>query len=276
MTAQIRPITRRLAEESERPSIARLSRRDRFVVLAGLAGIIGLSWVYLYISAIQMGNMSSADPGRMMELRPWSGLDFTLMFLMWAIMMVAMMVPSMTPTVLLYAAVVRRIAPQQRYGATVIAFVLGYVTVWSAFSLGATVLQWSLEQLALLSPMMASSTSVFGGLLLIAAGVYQWTPAKDACLRHCRTPLAFVAHHWRFGSGGALWMGIVHGFYCIGCCWAIMGLLFVGGVMNLLWVAVIAIFVLLEKVAPIGSTLGRRLSGLGLVVTGTLFIVLQW
>jgi predicted metal-binding membrane protein len=238
------------------------------VVLTGLTGIVGLAWVYLYLSAIEMDTM--------MALKPWSGLDFTLMFLMWATMMAAMMVPSVTPVVLLYAAVLRKIAPQQPYGVSVSAFFLGYVIVWSIFSLGATTLQWLLEQLALLSPMMTSSTFVFGGLLLMAAGVYQWTPAKDACLQHCRTPLEFIARSWRVGPGGALQMGTVHGFYCIGCCWALMGLLFVGGVMNLLWVAVIAVFVLLEKVAAMGTVFGRQLSGLGLVITGILFIVLPW
>ncbi len=266
MSAQAPPVGPRLAGKPERLSIAWLSRRDCLVVLVGLTGIVGLSWAYLYVSAIEMDAM--------MMLRPWTGLDFTLMLLMWAIMMVAMMVPSVTPVVLLYAAVVRKIAPQQHYGASVSAFVLGYVIAWSVFSLGATFLQWALEQLALLSPMMTSSTDVFGGLLLIAAGVYQWTPAKDACLKHCRTPLEFIARSWRVGPHGALRMGTVHGFYCIGCCWVLMGLLFVGGVMNLLWVAVIAIFVLIEKVAPMGTVFGRRLSGLGLIVAGTLFIVL--
>lgn len=267
MTAQVHPIGPRLTDESQRRSLGRLSRRDRLVVLSGLVGIVGLSWAYLYVSAIEMDTM--------MALRPWSGLDFTLMFLMWAIMMVAMMVPSVTPVVLLYAAVLRRIAPQQHYGASVTTFVLGYVIAWSVFSLGATTLQWVLDQLALLSPMMVSSTSAFAGLLLIAAGVYQWTPAKNACLNHCRTTLDFIAQYWRVGPSGAIWMGTVHGFYCIGCCWALMGLLFLGGVMNLLWVAVIAIFVLLEKVAPMGNIIGRRLTGLALIVTGALFIALR-
>ncbi|MFQ5937152.1 MAG: DUF2182 domain-containing protein, partial [Acidiferrobacterales bacterium] len=141
MTAQLHPLGRKVAAESERRPIARLSPRDRLVVVSGLAGIVGLAWAYLHVSALEMGTM--------MALKPWSGLDFALMFLMWAIMMVAMMVPSVTPVVLLYAAVVRKTAPQQHYGASVGAFVLGYVIAWSVFSLGATALQWALEQLAL-------------------------------------------------------------------------------------------------------------------------------
>ncbi len=268
MATQVHPISATLSHEPGRRLIDQLSRRDQLVVLAGLAGIVVLSWAYLYVSVIDMDTM--------MAPKSWSGLEFTLVFLMWAVMMGAMMVPSATPVILLYAAVLRRIAPQQPYGVSVSAFALGYVIAWSVFSLGATALQWALEELALLSPMMASSTAVFGGVLLIAAGVYQWTPAKDACLMHCRAPLDFIARSWRVGPSGALRMGTVHGFYCIGCCWALMGLLFVGGVMNLLWVALIAIFVLLEKVAPMGNIFGRRLSGLGLIVTGTLFIVLPW
>lgn len=266
MSAQARPVGPRRADTSAPLALARLSRRDRFVVLSALAGIIGLAWAYLYLSAVEMDTM--------MALKPWSGLDFMLMFLTWAIMMVAMMVPSVTPMVLLYAAVLRKVAPRQHYGASVSAFVLGYVSAWSVFSLGATALQWSLEQLALLSPMMRSSTAIFGASLLIAAGVYQWTLAKDACLKHCRAPLDFIARSWRAGATGALRMGTVHGFYCIGCCWAIMGLLFVGGVMNLLWVAVIAVFVLLEKVAPMGTAFGRRFSGVGLIGAGILSLVL--
>lgn len=265
MSTQAHPIGPRLSDEPERQSIGRLSRRDRLVVLAALTGIFGLAWAYLYVHVTEMNTM--------MALKPWGGIDFTLMFLMWAVMMVAMMVPSVTPVVLLYAAVLRKVAPRQPYGTSVGGFVLGYVTAWSVFSLGATALQWALEQLALLSAMMRGSTALFGGLLLITAGGYQWTPAKDACLEHCRTPLEFIARYWRAGSSGAIWMGAVHGSYCLGCCWALMGLLFVGGVMNLLWVALIAIFVLLEKVAPTGNILGRRLSGLGLIVTGLLFIV---
>ncbi len=201
-----------------------------------------------------------------MALKPWSWLDFLLMFAMWAVMMVAMMLPSAAPAVLLYAAISKKLAPGGTGRATVF-FAGGYLVAWSGFSLGAAALQWGLEQLALLSPMMVSTSTTLGGVLLIVAGIYQWTPAKDACLIRCRAPLQFLSEHWRAGRAGALWMGLIHGLYCIGCCWAIMGLLFVGGVMNLLWVAAIAVFVLIEKAAPFGRATGR-IAGVALMLVG--------
>ncbi len=245
--------------------MAALTGRDRLSVLAGLAGVVVLSWAYLLVAAAEMGGM--ADATAMIESRPWSGAYFALMFLMWSVMMVAMMLPSAAPMVLLYAAVVRKLAPDQHAGASVGAFVLGYAVAWTAFGLGATGLQWILEKVALVSAAMVTSSAVLGGLLLVAAGIYQWTPAKEACLKHCRAPLGFLSQHWRAGPGGALRMGVAHGGYCIGCCWLLMGLLFVGGVMNLLWVAAIAIFVLLEKTLPWGSASGRVAGGL-LVIAG--------
>jgi predicted metal-binding membrane protein len=149
----------------------------------------------------------------------------------------------------------------------------GYVVVWTLFSIAATILQASLEQLALLSPMMVSKSPQLGGLILVAAGAYQVTPMKDVCLKHCRTPIAFVAAHWRPGVGGAFRMGLHHGLFCVGCCWVLMALLFVGGVMNLLWIAVIAAFVLLEKIAPLGTKTGRTISGLCLMAAGTWFLL---
>jgi predicted metal-binding membrane protein len=148
------------------------------------------------------------------------------------------------------------------------AFVAGYFTVWAVFSGAAAALQVWLERIALLSPTLVDASPLFGGLVVAAAGVYQLTPAKDVCLRHCRTPLQFVAENWRPGSLGALRMGSWHGAYCVGCCWALMALLFVVGVMNLVWVAAIAAFVLLEKVAFAGTRTGRLVTGWGLVVAG--------
>jgi len=192
-----------------------------------------------------------------MELRPWHAIDFALTFLMWAVMMVAMMLPSTAPTLVLYAAIARKMSPDFSQGVATATFALGYIVAWTVFSLGATTLQWVLEQVSLLSPMMKSSSYSLGGVLLIAAGVYQWTPAKDICLKHCQSPLLFISQRWQSGADGALRLGLTHGLYCIGCCWVLMGLLFVGGVMNLLWVAAIAIFVLIEKAAPFGRAMGR-------------------
>ncbi len=236
---------------------------DRLFVVAGLAGIVAVSWAYLMIEAGRMGN---ADMVAMVELRPRDATGLILLFLMWAVMMVAMMLPSATPTLLLYAAIARKLSPELNQCVVTAAFALGYIVAWTVFSLGATILQWGLEQLTLLSPMIKSSSYSLGGVLLIAAGVYQWSPAKNVCLKHCQTPLLFISQRWRSGADGALWLGLSHGLYCIGCCWVLMGLLFVGGVMNLLWVAAIAIFVLIENVAPFGREAGR---GVGLLLIGT-------
>ena len=244
-------------------------KRDRTIVIAGLVGIALLSWAYVVYLAWQMEGM---DPGMAMpQIQPWSGTDFLLMFLMWAVMMVAMMVPSAAPMVLMFATVNRqRRARTAPYVPTAV-FALGYVVVWAVFSLAATLTQWGLNEAALLSSMMRSTTTVLGGLLLVVAGVFQWTPLKEACLVHCRSPLGFIMTHWREGRLGAFLMGLHHGTYCVGCCWALMTLLFVNGVMNLLWVAVLAAFVLVEKVVPAK----RRLSQVtgGLLVAWGLFVL---
>ncbi|MFQ6019070.1 MAG: DUF2182 domain-containing protein [Kiloniellaceae bacterium] len=245
-------------------------KRDRVVVLAGLAGVTALAWAYLLVMAAGMAELSGATGGAMLAVKPWTAVDFLLMFLMWAVMMVGMMVPSASPMILLFALVSRRQREQGAAFAPTGAFVAGYVVVWTGFSLAASALQWALNQAALLSSMMATISPTFGGLLLIAAGLYQWTPLKHACLKHCRSPLQFITTHWRKGTRGAFRMGLEHGVFCVGCCWVLMGLLFVGGVMNLLWIAAIAGFVLLEKTLPIGG----RASGL-LLTLGGLFAILQ-
>ena len=240
-------------------------KRDRAVVLAGLFGIIVLSWAYLVYLALQMGRMNVEMA--MPRLEEWGIFDLLALFMMWAVMMVAMMVPSAAPLVLLFANVNRK--RQQRADPLVPTglFLLGYIVVWAGYSAGATVAQWGLHSAALLSPMMVSASPVLGGLLLIAAGIFQWTPLKQACLRHCRSPLGFLTAEWRQGRRGALLMGLKHGAFCVGCCWVLMALLFVAGVMNLLWVAAITAFVLIEKVAPRGAPIGVA-AGAILVLAG--------
>jgi predicted metal-binding membrane protein len=281
-------------------AVERLLKRDRLVVLAGLVIIALLAWLFTANFALQMNtppaatsdintshasgmdmtsNMSNMNMGdsasdmtmdtslrELTQLRVWSGTEALLMFSMWAVMMVAMMIPSATPVILLYARVVRqRINIGQPFPPTG-AFFLGYVTVWIGFSALATGLQWGLEQLALLTPMLVANSAWLGGGILIIAGVYQWLPSKQVCLRHCRSPIEFLSRHWQHGTSGAFKMGLRHGVYCLGCCWALMLLLFAGGVMNLLWLAAIAIFVLLEKVAPFGQYIGR--AGAVLLIAG--------
>ena len=231
----------------------------------------GLSWLYLIVMAREMASM----PMAMMGLHAWTPAHFGMMFAMWAIMMVGMMLPSATPTTLVYTAVARKASREGTPVAPVAAFVAGYLFMWTLFSLGATLAQWGLESAALLSPMMVSASPALGGVLLIGAGVYQLTPFKDACLEHCRSPAHFIAERWRSGTLGAFRMGVEHGAFCLGCCWVLMGLLFFGGVMNLLWIAAITLFVLVEKVAPFGVG-GGRLSGIGMVGAGLFVLLSGW
>ncbi len=248
-----------------------LPLRDKLFVICLTAGIVALAWAYLVIEA---DRMEGTDMTAMVSLHGRDAAGLVLLFLMWAIMMLAMMLPSAMPMILLQAAVMRKVKNGQRFAATISAFVLGYVVVWTLFSIAATVLQAYLEHLALLSPMMVSKSPQLGGLILVAAGIYQITPVKDVCLKHCQTPIAFVAAHWRPGVVGAFQMGLHHGFFCVGCCWVLMALLFVGGVMNLLWIAAISIFVLLEKIAGVGTKIWRAASGLCLMLAGSYFLII--
>ena len=245
-----------------------LARRQRRAILAGLAGVTLLAWLELGRMAWSMH--SAMQAGIACELHPWSAADAGLTFLMWAVMMVGMMVPSAAPMSLLFGAVARKAADGQGDAVTpTFVFTSGYVAAWTLFSVGATALQWWLERVALLSPMLASTSPLFGAALLVGAGLYQWSPWKESCLEHCRAPARFFAAHWRPGRLGAFRMGLDHGFYCLGCCALLMGLLFFGGVMNLLWVAGITLFVLVEKVAPHGRLIARA-AGSGMLALGAL------
>ncbi len=251
-----------------------LLRRDRLIVVAGLACVIVFAWTYMLagtgmgMSVFEMTAMS----GHVMQPVAWTPAYAVLMFFMWWIMMIAMMLPSASPMILLFAAVNRRqLEKGSPYPSTGV-FALGYIVVWAAFSFVATGLQWGLERTALLSGMMASTSAVFGALLLIAAGLWQLTAFKRACLNHCRSPLHFLSHNWRKGPLGAFRMGLEHGAYCLGCCWFLMGLLFYGGVMNLYWIGGLALLVLIEKTAPLGSWFARVV-GLSLIVWGAFMLV---
>ena len=248
-----------------------LPRRDFLVISFCLGGITLLSWLYL----ISMANDMAMPPGfdMIMKVRQWDTGYFVMMFLMWAIMMVGMMIPSVAPTVMIYAAIKRKAARQGTPIASTGAFVAGYIAIWTLFSLVATTAQWGLDQAALLSPMMVSNSAYLGAFLLVAAGIYQWLPLKESCLRHCRSPVEFLSSHWQQGTLGAWRMGIHHGFFCLGCCWVLMCLLFVGGVMNLLWIAIITLFVLLEKVLPAGQV-GGRMMGVVMILSGGVFVFL--
>ncbi len=201
------------------------------------------------------------------DTKAWSVATLPPLFLMWTEMMVAMMIPSASPMILTFALVNRKRREQDRPYVPTGMFLLGYLAVWTGFSALAALAQWALHAMALLSPRMVATSPVLGGWLLIAAGLFQLTPLKHACLNHCRSPLAFLLTEWREGPVGAWRMGLTHGAYCTGCCWFLMALLFVAGVMNLGWIALISILVLVEKVLPPGPWLGR-LSGVTLAGWG--------
>ena len=261
---------------SSETSLERLMRQDRLWVIAGIVGITALAWTYLVVMAAGMNEMSMSTPdmgatATAARMSPWTGIDFLLMFLMWAIMMVGMMLPSAAPMVLLFALVNRRQASRGHPATPTAVFTAGYLAAWTAFSLAATVAQWGLHRLGILSPMMVTTSALLGGGALAAAGVYQWSPLKNRCLSHCQSPLQFITTHWRDGTRGAFRMGWHHGVYCLGCCWFLMCLLFVGGVMNLLWIAGLALFVLVEKLWP--HPWVPRLSGVVLVAWGALVLV---
>ncbi|MEJ2531330.1 MAG: DUF2182 domain-containing protein [Halioglobus sp.] len=239
--------------------------RQRFLAWTAIILVTALSWLYLlYLDANMQGGMAT-EMGGMVMPRPWTWLDAWLMFLMWAVMMVAMMLPGASPMILLY----QRIAYQKmrRPQLSVALFVTGYLLVWTAFSAAATGAQWALREIGLVNDMMVSSSALLSGTLLVTAGAYQLSPWKQTCLKHCQAPFAFIMQHWRSGQKGALVMGLHHGAYCLGCCWLVMALLFVGGVMNLLWIALLALIVLMEKILP--GIWPARVLGVTLIVAGT-------
>ncbi len=248
--------------------------RDRLVVAAGLAGLCALAWVYVIRLAADMRAMGATAgmagmAGMAMAPDPhaWGADNLAMLFVMWAVMMVAMMLPSATPMILMFGAVNRRRAPDAGAFVPTSVFVLGYVVAWSAYSVAAALAQWTLHRAALLSPAMVSTSPVLGGVLLVAAGVFQWTRLKQACLTRCRSPLGFLMTEWRAGRRGALVMGLRHGLFCVGCCWVLMALLFVAGIMNLVWIAALAAFVLVEKLVPGGERVARA-AGVLLVLAG--------
>jgi predicted metal-binding membrane protein len=228
-----------------------LARRDRAVTLAALAALAALAWLYLVRLGREMADMAAMG---MAHTEPWAAADAGLAAIMWAVMMVAMMLPAAAPMILVCATVnrKRRESPGAAPYVNTTLFVLAYLAVWGAFSVAAALAQWALHAAALLSEDAMQAAPLAGAVLLAAAGIYQVTPLKYACLARCQTPIGFLLGEWRDGNRGAMVMGLRHGLFCLGCCWVLMALLFVGGVMNLAWVAAIAAFVLIEKLLPAG------------------------
>jgi predicted metal-binding membrane protein len=249
------------------------SLRDRGLIASCIVLITLLAWTYLVhlhrpLTSPAAGDSRMAGMGMVMD-RPWGAGDLLLTFLMWSVMMVGMMALSALPVLLLFA----RMHAQREGGVApaVPSFGLGYLIVWLAFSACATAAQWALHQAALLSPTMATTSTTIAGVILITAGVYQLTPLKNRCLTHCQSPLGFLMSHWRDGWGGAFLMGWRHGIFCLGCCWALMLVLFVVGVMNLAWVGVLTLFILAEKLGPAGARLSRA-GGAILLVLGVVLL----
>jgi len=239
-----------------------LTRRDRIVVFASLALLVILTWAYTVLMALHgsEGHQHGGMAGMAMDAwKPWTATEAALMFLTWIVMMAAMMIPSAAPMMLAFARISRAHAPGAALMSSSTAFLLGYLALWAVFGVFATTAQGLLHAAALLSPAMASVSPIFSGAVLIAAGIYQFTPLKGVCLAKCRTPLAFLLTEWRDGSRGAFVMGLRHGLFCVSCCWVMMALLFVAGVMNLLWIALLALIVLAEKALPYGQWVGRVL-----------------
>lgn len=259
-----------------------LVRRDRLIVAGGLAGLVLLAWLWLLSGAgtgmdIRMTSRPALFPGggdamdmMAMGAAPWSAATWLLIIGMWWIMMIAMMIPSAAPMILLHARVVRHARKGREDAAPVPsgAFLAGYLAVWLGFSLAAAALQFLAGRVGLFSPPMMWVVNVWlAAGLLVAAGLYQLSPLKRACLEQCRAPAEFLSRMWRPGRLGALRMGVTHGAYCLGCCWGLMALLFVGGVMNVYWIVGLAIVVLIEKLLPRGDRLSLVIGPL-LVVAG--------
>jgi len=239
--------------------------RDRTIVVASLAGVTLLAWFYLY---------AMAEPSRfggtvhlVAHGARWSATDAFTAFLMWNVMMIGMMIPTASPMITMFAVTSRRSGVKGRPEVPTLFFVLGYLLAWAGYSAAATGLQWGLHSAALLSSDTLQVGRHLGGALLLGAGAFQFTKWKNNCLTHCRTPMSFLMTQWRDGLGGAIQMGLKHGSYCVGCCWAIMLLMFAAGLMNLLWTAILAVFMLLEKVLPAGDKLGRT-AGVVAIITG--------
>ena len=246
--------------------------RERAVIAAGLAAMVMLAWVYIWqgagmgMSAIDMTALS-LFPHRQADMMGEMDSTWPVVVAMWWVMMIAMMTPSAVPLVLLYGLVLRRhAAPGQNVYLSSMLLLAGYLVVWLAFSVAAAALQKALQPAGLLSEMMLwSKSAALSAAVLAAAGLYQLSDLKRACLAKCRSPVRFLTEYWRPGRFGSFVLGVRHGAYCVGCCWMLMALLFVGGVMNLIWIAMLTLVVLVEKLSPAGATVGELWGGLLMV-----------
>jgi predicted metal-binding membrane protein len=250
--------------------------RDHLIVYSAMLVVCMAAWSYMGYMAWAMQHMDVVDmwmPPRSVT-RAWQLYDFWMLFFMWTVMMIAMMTPSVLPMVSMYVTVTGgKKAKAQAYTPTII-FLCGYLIAWILFSVVISMAQYPLHIAGLLNPMMDSRSYFLSGIILVLAGIYQWTPWKDACLEQCRSPLHYLMTSWREGRWGAIRMGMHHGAYCVGCCWALMAVMFAVGVMNVVWMLVITFFVLAEKISPISAKYLRIISGVALVLWGSYWLSL--
>jgi predicted metal-binding membrane protein len=261
------------------PTQTAVLRRDCIVIGLALTLLTASAWSYLLWLSTDMGmggidmtglRMIPSGIGLMMPAdMPWQAVEFAFVFAMWTVMMVGMMTPSAGPMFLMYARTGRQTEAQSRPLAATVWFAIGYFLVWIVFSLFATLVQWALERSALLDFTMATTSNMLGGFVFVVAGLYQWTRLNELCLAECQRPFAFLMRHggYRRDAWGSIVLGLRHGAYCVGCCWALMALLLVGGVMNVLWIVLLALFAFLERVTSTGRLL-PRLTGIVLIVSG--------
>lgn len=248
------------ASSSRAYPLERVLRHDRWLLLGGLGAMTALAWAYTLAGAgMDMGAEGMAPA--------WTLWQAGTVLAMWWVMMIAMMVPSAAPTILLSAALNRRSNAARPPFGSAGAFAAGYLIVWLLFSTAAVAAQWLLQWTGMLTPALRVSGNVLAGAILLAAGLWQLTPAKRACLRHCRSPVDFLVRRRRPGQLGALLVGIGHGGYCVGCCWVLMALLFVGGVMNPYWIAALTLYVVMEKRFLRGEQIGK-IAGVALIIGG--------
>jgi predicted metal-binding membrane protein len=255
------PASERPAPQGIAALMAGQPRRTLGVLAVSMIGWLFLAWISLDmghpVAQLTMPGSSS-----------WGAANVLAIWLMWALMMAAMMLPSALPMILTFVQMALRAGERRRARG----FVAAYLLVWFAFSAAATAIQWALQAVGWVDPMIVSRSAVLTAVLLLVAGLYQFSPLKKVCLSYCRTPMGFLLGEWRAGTRGAFVMGARHGLFCVGCCWALMALLFVGGVMNLAWIAALSVAVAVEKLAPGGERLAAAL-GIVLIAAGLLKVL---
>ena len=270
--------------------------KDRIIVYLGIILILAVSWGYIIGMGWHMGTLPfGTEPMKMdgsinMDMNSksllesvltwmppmsgiWSFSDFFLLFIMWAVMMIAMMTPSILPMIMLFTSLNSKKIKENKPSASPLNLLMGYLLSWVLFSLVITFPQYGLHKIGLLTPMMEPTHAALGGVILMLAGIYQFTPFKDACLSVCQSPLSFMMNNWRDGNLGAFLIGYKHGFYCVGCCWFLMLTLFALGVMNIMWVAILTIFVMFEKLSVKFPLQYRYFTGFVFLGWGTFILV---